>query len=163
MSSNSTSKESRLTGWRDYSPDYTSLRKELRLHSFAGWARVNTANQAPSLKVVVHKTTTLQPGAQNSVLVTTEATGLVIIEPRQQLFSKQTCLIATGVHQVKSEIPSRILIANFDTSHIRLRRGHNVAKVDEHPTNLVESDVSHVELLGIVSEDTHYKKRDINI
>ena len=114
-----------------------------------------------SHKVVVHNTITLIPGAQNSVLVTTEAKCLFVIETLKQLFSKHTCLVATVVHQVKSETPFRVMIANFGTAPVKLMHGQNVSNIDEHPTNLVESDISHGELLGIVSDDTQYKKLNI--
>ena len=88
---------------------------------------------------------------------------MIIIEPHQQLFSKQTCPVKTGVHKVKGGILLRIIIANFGISPLKLFLGDNVATVKEQNNHLVDSDISHGKLLGIVSGDTHYKKRDINI
>ena len=38
-----------------------------------------------------------------------------------------------------------------------------IARVDDDPTNLAESHISHGELLGVTEDNTHYKKRDINV
>ena len=54
------------------------------------------------------------------------------------------------------------MIENFENSPINLSFGNNFTTVKEHPNNIVELDISHSELLGILSADTHYKKRNID-
>ena len=89
-------------------------------------------------KVVIYTKTMLESGYKNSVIFTTVETGFFIIEPLQDFFNKHTCLFAAFVHNLSNGIPFRVLISNFFTSPIKLRREHIVATVDEHRTNLVE-------------------------
>ena len=57
--------------------------------------------------VLFHTEIKSESGAQNSVLVTTAATGVVIIYARQHLFRRQRFLVETDLHEVESIIPFR--------------------------------------------------------
>ena len=89
--------------------------------------------------------------------VISERQGLVLIEPDKSLFAKQNCAAATFVHQIEELQPFGILVANFGNQPLQLLSNQTIARVDDHPTNLTESHISHSELLGLTEENTHYK------
>lgn len=71
------------------------------------------------------------------------------------------CINASGVADAQSDQPLRILVANF--SH-RTRDGlpyQVVAPISEHPETLVESNLSHDEMFGLIhyEGDTQFRKR----
>ena len=59
------------------------------------------ASRTPSQNVTVLKPIFLQPESQNWVEVTTESSGLVVIESKKTLFEKHQCLTGAGVQQVE--------------------------------------------------------------
>lgn len=121
-----------------------------------------SSSKCISKKVVTAEQAVLKPSQQNWVPVKSEAAGLLFIESDRRLFDNEICLPATRVHQVTYGAPFCILVANFGTSPITLKSGPIVSSVDEHPTNIVHSTISHAELRGIASEDTHYKNGKID-
>ena len=86
-----------------------------------------------------------------------------LIEPDKGLFAKHNCAAETGVHQIEEGRPFRILVGIFGNQPLQLLLNQTIARVDDHPTNLAESQISNGELLGLTEENTHYKKRDINV
>ena len=86
-----------------------------------------------------------------------------MIEPDKGLFEKHNCAAATGVHQIEERKTFDILVSNFFNHPFQLLVKQTIARVDEHPTNLSESHISHGEVLVITEEKTYYKKRDINV
>ncbi len=107
-------------------------------------------------RVKVVKTVTLQPGAQTAVEVQTDARGLVLIEPSPRLFRFQSCMASNGIAQVKPRTPFKILVANFGNTPVMVNAGQSIATVETHPSTIVESDISHAEVLGLVDNDTEY-------
>ena len=95
--------------------------------------------------------------------VISERQGIVLIETDKGLFAKHNYAAAIGVHQIDEGRPFGILVANFGNHPLQLLLNQTIARVDDHPTNLAESQISNGELLGLTEENTHYKKRDINV
>ena len=113
-----------------------------------------------SNKVKVVERTVLAPESQNWVQVTTDCEGLVTIAPYGPLYSKTQCAVAAGVHQAEAGKPFGVFVANFTTKPVILTPGQVVATTDEHPAALMETDMSHGEMLGITDQATRYRKRD---
>ena len=89
--------------------------------------------------------------------------GLVSIEPDKVLFENHNCAAATGVHQLEEGKPFGILLANFGNHPFQLLLNQTIARVYDHPKNLAESQISHIEFLGLTEENTKYIKRGINL
>lgn len=117
-----------------------------------------------SRRIHVVKPVILKPNTQTWVDVKTNTHGLVLITPKSKLYETHQCLAGTGVVQVQSDKTFRILVANFSDYPKKLIHNQVIASADEHPTNIVESEMSHGELLGLVDEDTAkmYRKRNLN-
>lgn len=54
-----------------------------------------------------------------------------------------------------------MLIANFSKNPVKLNARKVVATADDHPYIITESNITHVELLGLTKNE--YKKRDKNV
>ena len=67
------------------------------------------------------------------------------------------------MNQIEEGKTFGILVANFGNHPFQVLLHQTIARVDDHPTNLAELHISHGELLGLTEENTHYKKRDINV
>jgi len=114
----------------------------------------------------VVETTVLQPGEQTWVKVASPAHGLILVEPVQKLYRNHLCLAGAGIAQVEPEKDFKILVANFGKHPVTLRPTQRIATAEPHPTTLLESKVTHGEVLGLV-EDTpaptgKYRKRTTN-
>ena len=53
---------------------------------------------------------------------------------------------------VKPDVPFKILVANFGESPHDLVPNQHIATTEEHPTSLIESHISHGEMLGLVTD-----------
>ena len=105
-------------------------------------------------KILVTNKKTLYPNTQTWVEVTTSQHGLILIEPLAKLYDSHVCLTGNGIAQVESGIPFQILIGNFSDKERCLLPNQQVATAKPHPTTIVESDITHAELLGLTIEDT---------
>ena len=106
----------------------------------------------------------------------TKEHGLVLIEPIQKTYDSHLCLAGKGVGQVRLDLPFGIVIVNFGDSPKKLLKNKRVATVQPHPTAVVESNITHAELVGLNMEETSkddtvhaeskdkqsYKKRHMN-
>ena len=79
------------------------------------------------------------------------------------------CLAGAGVAEVESNKPFPILVANFGKHPKLLLHKKHVATAKPHPTTLVESNISHAEILGLISDEEAnvnrknlFRKRDFN-
>ena len=120
--------------------------------------------KSSSRRVQVVNQVTLQPNSQTWVDVTTQVNGLILVQPKPKLYDTHNCLAGTGVAQVQSDKPFRILVANFSDHPKKLLYKQVIADAEPHPSNIVEGYVSHAELLGLVDDATAtmYRKRNIN-
>ena len=75
------------------------------------------------------------------------------------------CRRASGVANVQPDQPFRVLVSNFNLHPVDLKRHQVVAMASAHPEKIVESDVTHAELLGMIPDDvdTKYLKRHVNV
>lgn len=118
-----------------------------------------------SPKIKVTKSVVLKSDQQTRVEVVSKRDGLMLVDSYPNLFSKQMCLVASGIANVSADQPLRLLVANFGSTSIELRPRKAITKASDHPTNLVESHISHGELLDLFSEDTNdgkFRKRHID-
>ncbi len=117
-----------------------------------------------SRRIRVTSTVVLKPNTQTWVEVTTETSGLILVESTKRLCETHTCLTGNGVAQVEANKPFRVLVANFGNTNRRLLSGQAIAFAEPHPSSIMESDVSHAELLGLVDDKTAqlYRKRNLN-
>ena len=69
-------------------------------------------------------------------------------------------MTAASVQQVEPEKTFRIFIVNFGKHPVYIRPTPVVAKAEDHPANITEADISHGEVLGIMTDTTRYRKRD---
>ena len=67
--------------------------------------------------------------------------------PNVRLYQNHTCLASNGVAEVEADKPFAVLVANFGDHPKTLALGQVVATADVNPSNLVESNVSHAEVL----------------
>ena len=118
-----------------------------------------------SPKIKVMKLTRLQPASQTWVEVVTQREGTILVEPNEQLYNSSMCLTGTGIADVTAGKPFHVLVANFGERPIDLRPQQVVAMAGSHPEKLVESDISHSEMLGIIPDnvDTKFRKRHVNV
>ena len=107
---------------------------------------------------------TFQPGTNTWVEVTTNTRGVVQIEPARRLFNTHMCLAGHGIAQVERYKPFQILVANFGKVARKLLPGQGISQANFHATRIYESDITHVDLIGIIDKDSSqmYRKRDID-
>ena len=72
-----------------------------------------------SPKICVTKRTTLQPGTQTRVEVSTKQRELIMGEPVKRLYHNNLCLAGTGIADVEPNAPFKILVAIFGDSSSR--------------------------------------------
>lgn len=122
------------------------------------------ARQRISDKIGVVKAKTRHPGHQNWVEVTSDRTGLILIAPSKTLYANHMCLTGTGDHQVQKNKKFSILIANFGKHPVKLYPQQVVAQVQDHPSRLLATTLTHGEQLGITDTWTKpkraYRKRN---
>ena len=106
-----------------------------------------TEGQATKVKVIER---TVSPRSRKTGSKSPPTTkGLITIEPYGPLYAKTQCSVAAGVHQASEPgKPFGIFVANFTTKPVVLTPGQVVATTDEHPAALMETDMSHGEMLG---------------
>ncbi len=144
----------------------------LRRHTPSKWYRTmipepeaasdKTVNEASKVKILTP--IVLKPGSQTWVEVTTAISGTVLMEPNGRLYRNHTCLASNGVAEVEADKPFKVLVANFGDYPKQLAQGQVVATAYANPTNLVESTISHAELLGLCDdkEAMRYRKHNAN-
>ena len=120
-----------------------------------------------SPRIRVTKRVKLQPDTQTWVEVVTKRQGLILVEPVERLYNDRTCLTAAGVADVRSNEPFKLLVANFGPKAVDLKPNQVVAMAETHPENLVESHISHAEMLGLIPDDpipgtSKYRKFNFN-
>ncbi len=118
----------------------------------------------PSSRVKVRTQIVLQPGTQTWVEVSTDISGTILMDPNARLYRNHACLASNGVAEVTADKPFKVLVANFGDHPKPLAVGQVVATANVNPTNLVESTMSHAELLGLCNDKTamRYRKRNAN-
>ena len=97
--------------------------------------------------------------------VTSDRLGPVLIEPNQSLYDKHRVLAMNGVVDADPDRPIRIVLANYGTVPVRLRRGQNVAYTASQPTVLYRSPVMLTDIFGQDfqkedKDDTFVDKKD---
>ena len=105
---------------------------------------------------------TLAPESQTWVKVKTQTPGLITIEPYAPLYHKTQCSVGTGVHQSEQGKHFRVFLANFSPEFVKLKKDQIIGVTGEHPSAVMEADISHAEMLGIADANTKYRKRDHN-
>ena len=80
-------------------------------------------------------------------------------------------MVAAGIAEVQEYKPFKVLMDNFGTFPVKLKENQKVALEEPHPSAVIESEITHAELLGLTLEgtrigvkttDTLYRKRDTN-
>ena len=105
----------------------------------------------------------LKPGQQNWITVKTPQSGLVSIEPHKRLYETSNCAACNGIAQVEPDQPFKIMVTNFGTTPVLIRKDQRVAVADPHPTAITESNITHAEVFGITEEDKQsYRKRQLS-
>ncbi len=142
----------------------------LRKHTPSKWYRTMIPEPEPASEKIVNNTSkvkvltpvVLKPGAQTWVEVATTISGTVLMEPNARLYRNHTCLASNGVAEVEADKPFNVLVANFGNHPKQLALGQVVATAYANPTDLVESTISHAELLGLCDDKAamRYRKRN---
>ena len=109
----------------------------------------------------------LQLDRQWFVKVSTKIQGLFLVEPFARLYENRLCLAAAGVAEVSPYEPLNFLIYRIGPSTDEMKPKKIVAMAEIHPYNLVESHISHAEMLGPIldnpnSGSTKYRKINFN-
>lgn len=105
-------------------------------------------------KVKVVANAVLEPGTQTWVEVAAPISVTVLIEPNPKMYQHHTCLASNGVVEAVADVPFKILVANFGKHTKNLQKGQVVGNVHANPANLVESNISHGELLRLIDNKT---------
>lgn len=130
---------------------------------------------SPKLQTVIH--VVFQNDSKTWVQVKTKQKGLILVTPTRQTYENKFFLAATGVAQVKPDEPFRILVAKCGKRSKILLQNQHRTDAEDSKTALIESDVTHPELLGIINEgettptnykmstneNTYYRKINLNI
>ena len=122
-----------------------------------------------SNKIQVHERTYIPSETQAWVQVTTQKEGLILVDSLPKLYENDMCLAGAGVTEVEPNKLFQILVANFGKHRKLLLPKQQVATAKPHPTTLVESNISHAEMLGLISDEEAngnrknlFRKRDFN-
>ena len=88
-----------------------------------------------------------------------------MVGPQKHLYEKLGCRRASEVTNVQPDQPSRVLVDNINLHPVEMNPRQVVAMARAHPEKVVESDVTHAELLGLIPDDvdTKYRKRNVNV
>ena len=80
--------------------------------------------------------------------------------PQQHLYEKMGCRRASEVADVQPDQPCRVLVAKLSLHPVDEKSHQVVAMASTHPEKIVESDITHAELLGLIPDDvdTKYQK-----
>lgn len=113
-------------------------------------------------KVRVQTHVSLKPGSQTWVEAVTTVSGTIWMEPNMKLYTIHECLASNRVADVEAGKVFRILVANFEERTKQLAKGQVIATATANPTNLVETTISHAELLGLVDDKTAQMYRKYN-
>ena len=83
--------------------------------------------------------------------------------PQQHLYEKMGCRRASEVADVQPDQPFRVLVAKLSLHPVDEKSHQVVAMASAHPEKIVESDITHAELLGLIPDDvdTKYQKRHV--
>ena len=73
-------------------------------------------------------------------------------QPVKFLYQNHLCLAVEGIAYVQPDDPFKILVVNFGESSYDLVPNQHISTAKEHPTSLIESHISHVEILGLVTD-----------
>lgn len=103
-----------------------------------------------STKIRVSLPATPQPETPTFVTVTMNQYGLIVVETNNKLFKTNIFLVGTAVAQGEPHTELRILVANFTKQPKTLTIGQTISTTTEHPSALVESLVTHGEVLCVV-------------
>ena len=106
---------------------------------------------SPNIRVA--RAVTLQPGTQTWVEVTSEKSGLVVVQPHEKLYQTGNICATNGVIHIEPKQSFRILLANFGLSPYRLAKNQVVAAALPHPTGIIPSNISMAEVLGLDAAD----------
>ena len=90
-------------------------------------------------------------------MVTTQREGVITLGPQHQLYEKLGCRTVSGVANVQPGKPFRVLVSNYKLHPVDLKPHQVVAMASAHPWNIVESDFTHPELLGLIPDDVDTK------
>ena len=121
---------------------------------------MDKARKRTSPKIKFTNLTRLPPESNTFVAVATRREVVIMVGPQKQLNEKLGCRTASGVANVQLDQPSRVLVANFNLHPVDLKHHQVVAMASAHPEKIVESDITHAELLGLIpdDDDTKYQK-----
>ena len=80
-----------------------------------------------------------------------------------RLYKTHNCAACNGIAQVEPNKPFKIMVTNFGTNPVLIRKDQRVAVADPHPTSITESNITHGEVFGINEKDKQsYKKRQMS-
>ena len=79
---------------------------------------------------------TIPPMSQVAVLVRTEASGLVFLEPKHPVLARHNVRTANGVAEVTGNRPFKIVVSNFSEQPRMLHKGMNIGYATRNPTGV---------------------------
>lgn len=120
--------------------------------------KVSQRNKIASTKIRSSQSVTHQPKTQTFFTVNEDQAGLIGEEPKKKLFNSSMCLVCTGIEHVTPSTDFRILLGNVGKHRKTLTVGRTVAVAAEHPTLIMESPITHGEVLGVAVEKLYPKR-----
>lgn len=94
---------------------------------------------------------------QTWVEVATEQQRKVLIVPYDQLSSNQVGRPGTNIALVNTNQPFHILVANFSNHELDMHPRQVIAYTTPRPEAIEESYIIHIEMLGLIPEDSDIK------
>lgn len=84
-----------------------------------------------------------------------------MVEPYHPLYHNLQCLDGTGISDVKPDQPFHMLVANVGEDPVGLLPHNVVAYASHQPETIIESDITHAERLGLITEYVYktFRKR----
>lgn len=123
----------------------------------------NKRSHLVSTKIKMTRHVRLKHSTQTWVEVTTKREVTILVDSYKLLYRNVMSSHATGIANVDSQNPFRILVANFTDHTVVLLPHHVLAAAAAHPENLKESRMSHADMLGLINDerDTKFRKRHV--
>ena len=107
-----------------------------------------------SPKVKCARAVVLQPGTQTWVEVTSDKSGLMVVQPHEKLYQTGNICASNGVIHVEPHRTFRILVANFGAAPYKMAKNQIVAVALPHPTGIIPTKITTAEVLGIDETDS---------
>lgn len=107
----------------------------------------------------------MKPDNRTWIEGTTKWEGTILVDHKQPLYTNTICIANDEVVDVQSGKQFLILMANFCDPTSDLQPHNVVEAASAHPHTLVESQISHAEMFGLLPEDrdSNFRKRHVGV